>query len=162
MFKYNLVYGDDGAPEMDKETRLRYGETVMTHAMVFTAYDQPAAADHPVKWRVENSYAQTNGDNGCESPSVVCTPTLHRSGSLSECCAAFATNSLLAPADMVMTDSWFDEYNFQVAVDIDLLAPELTEILAQEPVVLPAWDPMGALAGGVEEVFCGSTVSSKL
>ena len=23
---------------MDKETRLRYGETVMTHAMVFTAY----------------------------------------------------------------------------------------------------------------------------
>ena len=70
--------------------------------------------------------------------------------------------ALLAPADMVMTDSWFDEYNFQVAVDIDLLAPELIEILAQEPVVLPAWDPMGALAGGVEEVFCGSTVSSKL
>ena len=42
--RYNLVYGDDGAPEMDKETRLRYGETVMTHAMVFTAYDQASTS----------------------------------------------------------------------------------------------------------------------
>ena len=58
MFKYDLVYGADGQPAMDKETRLRYGETVMTHAMVFTAYDRPAGADHPLKWRVENSYAQ--------------------------------------------------------------------------------------------------------
>jgi len=49
---------------MDKETRLRYGETVMTHAMVFTAYDKPSGADHPMKWRVENSYAQTSGDKG--------------------------------------------------------------------------------------------------
>ena len=62
MFKYDLVYGEDGAPSMDKETRLRFGETVMTHAMVFTAYDQPAGEELPTKWRVENSYAQLNGD----------------------------------------------------------------------------------------------------
>ena len=62
VFKYDLVYGEDGAPSMDKETRLRFGETVMTHAMVFTAYDQPAGEELPTKWRVENSYAQLNGD----------------------------------------------------------------------------------------------------
>ena len=85
-----------------------------------------------MKWRVENSYAQQNGDNGY----------------------------------MVMTDSWFDEYNFQVAIDIDLLEPELTQILAQQPVVLPAWDPMGALASKVEELFAAEeprgVVRSKL
>jgi bleomycin hydrolase len=63
---------------------------------------------------------------------------------------------------MVMTDSWFDEYNFQVAVDIDLLAPELIEILGQEPVVLPAWDPMGALAGNVEQLFSVEEPRSRL
>ena len=47
----------------------------------------------------------------------------------------------------VMTDSWFDEYNFQVAVDIDMLSPEIAVIMAQTPTSLPAWDPMGALAG---------------
>ena len=64
----DLVYGEDGAPKMDKETRLRFGETVMTHAMVFTAYDQPAGEELPTKWRVENSYAQLNGDKVCSHP----------------------------------------------------------------------------------------------
>jgi len=47
---------------------------------------------------------------------------------------------------MVMTDPWFDEYNYEVAVEKRYLSPELLEILAMEPVALPPWDPMGALA----------------
>jgi len=82
-----------------------------------------------------------------------------------------------------MTRSWFDEYNFQVstgslfavnqvpehclvtrtvqvAVDIDSLEPEIQAIMAQEPTVLPAWDPMGALAQfGVDQ---SSTAPAKL
>jgi bleomycin hydrolase len=46
-----------------------------------------------------------------------------------------------------MNDSWFDEYLFEVAVPRDRLAPELREALEVEPIVLPPWDPMGALAG---------------
>ena len=47
---------------------------------------------------------------------------------------------------MVMTDRWFDEYNYEVAVEKQYLAPELLEALTMEPVKLPPWDPMGALA----------------
>ncbi|HUA47475.1 MAG TPA: C1 family peptidase [Solirubrobacteraceae bacterium] len=47
-----------------------------------------------------------------------------------------------------MNDSWFDEYLFEVAVPRDRLAPELREALDAAPIVLPPWDPMGALARG--------------
>lgn len=46
-----------------------------------------------------------------------------------------------------MNDSWFDEYVFEIAVRRDLLPAELRAALDEEPIVLPAWDPMGALAG---------------
>ncbi|HET9015809.1 MAG TPA: C1 family peptidase, partial [Thermomicrobiaceae bacterium] len=45
-----------------------------------------------------------------------------------------------------MNDSWFDEYVFEIAARVDSLPAELRAALAAEPVVLPAWDPMGALA----------------
>ncbi len=45
-----------------------------------------------------------------------------------------------------MNDSWFDEYVFEIAVRKDLLSPELLAAFDAEPIVLPAWDPMGALA----------------
>jgi len=47
---------------------------------------------------------------------------------------------------MVMTDRWFDEYLYEVMVSKKMLSPELLEVLDTEPVVLPPWDPMGALA----------------
>ena len=47
----------------------------------------------------------------------------------------------------VMNDNWFDEYVFEIAARKSELPPELQEALDQEPIVLPAWDPMGALAG---------------
>jgi bleomycin hydrolase len=46
-----------------------------------------------------------------------------------------------------MDDSWFDEYVFEIAVPRSALPEELRDALGQEPIVLPAWDPMGALAG---------------
>jgi len=45
-----------------------------------------------------------------------------------------------------MNDSWFDEYVFEIAARRDALPPALREALDAEPIVLPAWDPMGALA----------------
>ena len=45
-----------------------------------------------------------------------------------------------------MNDSWFDEYVFEIAVRRDQLPEELRTALDEEPIVLPAWDPMGALA----------------
>ena len=45
-----------------------------------------------------------------------------------------------------MNDSWFDEYVFEIAARRDALPEELRRALDGEPIVLPAWDPMGALA----------------
>ncbi len=47
---------------------------------------------------------------------------------------------------MVMTDRWFDEYLYEIIVSKKKLSPELLKMLDTEPVVLPPWDPMGALA----------------
>ena len=49
---------------MDKETRLNYGESLMTHAMVFTAFDKEDDAELPSKWRVENSWGRDAADSG--------------------------------------------------------------------------------------------------
>jgi bleomycin hydrolase len=46
----------------------------------------------------------------------------------------------------VMNDNWYDEYVFEIAARRQDLPPELQEALDGEPIVLPAWDPMGALA----------------
>lgn len=45
-----------------------------------------------------------------------------------------------------MNDSWFGEHVFEIAVRRSALPPELVAALDQPPIVLPAWDPMGALA----------------
>ena len=45
-----------------------------------------------------------------------------------------------------MNDNWFDEHVFEIAARRDQLTPELVAALEAEPIVLPAWDPMGSLA----------------
>lgn len=45
-----------------------------------------------------------------------------------------------------MSDDWFDEYVYEVAVNKRLLPKRLLATLKTEPVRLPPWDPMGALA----------------
>lgn len=47
-----------------------------------------------------------------------------------------------------MNNSWFDEYVFEIAAHRDSLPAQLQQALELEPIVLPAWDPMGALARG--------------
>ncbi len=47
-----------------------------------------------------------------------------------------------------MNDSWFDQHVFEVAIRKDRLPAELLPVLEEEPIVLPAWDPMGSLARG--------------
>lgn len=46
----------------------------------------------------------------------------------------------------VMTDKWMDEFVYQVVVDPRFVPRDVREVLGQQPLVLPLWDPMGALA----------------
>ncbi|MBR6459721.1 MAG: C1 family peptidase [Actinomycetaceae bacterium] len=45
-----------------------------------------------------------------------------------------------------MNDSWFNDHVFEVAVHKKYVDDELLAALDSEPIVLPAWDPMGSLA----------------
>ncbi|RMZ89538.1 hypothetical protein DV736_g3230, partial [Chaetothyriales sp. CBS 134916] len=46
----------------------------------------------------------------------------------------------------VMSDEWLDEFVYQVVVDPGFVSKEVRDVLKTEPLVLPLWDPMGALA----------------
>lgn len=46
----------------------------------------------------------------------------------------------------VASDRWFDEFVYQAVVDPKFCSKEVTDVLKQEPTVLPLWDPMGSLA----------------
>jgi bleomycin hydrolase len=61
LFDFNLFYGTDFS--LDKASRLEYGESKMTHAMLFTGVDLDANGA-PKKWRVENSWGDRNGEKG--------------------------------------------------------------------------------------------------
>ena len=45
-----------------------------------------------------------------------------------------------------MDAAWFDANVFEVAVHVDDLPEDLRAVITEEPLHLPAWDPMGALA----------------
>lgn len=45
----------------------------------------------------------------------------------------------------IMTQDYFEQYCYQIVVDIDEIE-EHRALLEKEPIVLPLWDPMGALA----------------
>jgi bleomycin hydrolase len=108
LYELGAVYGTEF--EMDKAARLEYGETRMTHAMLFTGVDVVDGATR--RWRVENSWGADPGQKGY----------------------------------FTMNDSWFDEYMFEIAARRSYLPVELQSALDLEPIVLPPWDPMGALA----------------
>ena len=102
---YGIKFG------MEKADRLRFGQTMMTHAMLFTGVD--VVDGKPRRWRVENSWgSEDSGEKG------------------------FYT----------MNDNWYDEHMFEIAAPKDYLTDEMKSGLKGDPIVLPAWDPMGSLA----------------
>ena len=61
LFDFKLFYGTEFS--LDKASRLEYGESKMTHAMLFTGVDLDSRGE-PKKWRVENSWGERNGEKG--------------------------------------------------------------------------------------------------
>ncbi|XP_015917057.1 bleomycin hydrolase isoform X2 [Parasteatoda tepidariorum] len=60
---YNLSFGVDLHKTMSKAERLIYGDTIMNHAMTFTAVSLDSNGE-PTKWRVENSWGEDRGEKG--------------------------------------------------------------------------------------------------
>lgn len=45
-----------------------------------------------------------------------------------------------------MTSEWFKEFVFEIVVDKSYCSQEVLDVFKLDPIVLPAWDPMGSLA----------------
>ncbi|MCM1176985.1 MAG: C1 family peptidase [Clostridium sp.] len=43
---------------------------------------------------------------------------------------------------LIMTDEWFNEYMFRLVLEKKYVPQDILDMLNQEPVALPAWDPM--------------------
>ena len=109
IFQYDETLGD--AFHLNKAERLDYGDSLLTHAMVFVGVDLDSEGK-PVNWQVENSWGDKVGKKGIFS----------------------------------MSDAWFDEYNYQVAVDKKYVPEKWLKALEEPLIELEPWDPMGALA----------------
>lgn len=46
----------------------------------------------------------------------------------------------------VLTSDWFREFVFEVVIDRGFVPDDVMQAFESEPIVLPAWDPMGSLA----------------
>ena len=94
-----------------KADRLRYGESLMTHAMVFTGVH--LVDNEPIRWKVENSWGSHGPNKGYYN----------------------------------MSDTWFDEYNYELVVPKEFLSETLQqEYEKSTPNAMEPWDPLGALA----------------
>ncbi|CAL9738582.1 cysteine proteinase 1, mitochondrial [Monosporozyma servazzii] len=99
----------------DKANRIKYNESLMTHAMLITGAHVEEGKEIPTRYCVENSWGKDSGKDGL----------------------------------YVMTQEYFEEYCYQIVVDLEDLPTELAQKFSskkEEPIVLPIWDPMGALA----------------
>ena len=110
LFSYGDVYDVDF--DMDKETRVRFADSAMNHAMAFVGVDVDEDGTTTRRWRVENSWGDKIADKGY----------------------------------FTMSDDWFSEFVYELAVPRTLLPQEYLDALDKPAIMLPAWDPMGALA----------------
>ena len=47
----------------------------------------------------------------------------------------------------IMSDTWFDEFNYEVVIHKKYISNDLNNLYSKsDPISLPPWDPMGALA----------------
>jgi len=46
--------------------------------------------------------------------------------------------------NVVMTDEWFNEYMFRLVLEKKYVPADVLDVLKQEPILLPSWDPMFA------------------
>lgn len=114
LWDYKLMGFD---PVQNKADRLKYHQSLMTHAMLFTAVHIDPNSGEPVRWRVENSWGTESGIKGY----------------------------------YIMSHEFFKEYVYQIVAQKDAIEDEQIQKLVEEwdtskAVVLPPWDPCGALA----------------
>ncbi|MFR0603927.1 aminopeptidase C [Bifidobacterium pseudolongum subsp. globosum] len=95
---------------MDKGERFQYNQSMPTHAMMIAGVDLDEDGN-PIRWKVENSWGTTAHGK----------PVGHQ-------------------GYFIMDDSWFTEYNYEVAVRREYLPDDVVKAYDAEPEVLPYWN----------------------
>lgn len=49
---------------------------------------------------------------------------------------------------LIMSADWFKEFVYEIVVDKSIVPADVMKVFDMQPIVLPAWDPMGTLANG--------------
>ncbi|RYQ54620.1 aminopeptidase C [Bifidobacterium pseudolongum] len=96
--------------KMDKGERFQYNQSLPTHAMMIAGVDLDEDGN-PIRWKVENSWGTTAHGK----------PVGHQ-------------------GYFIMDDSWFTEYNYEVAVRREYLPDDVVKAYDAEPEVLPYWN----------------------
>lgn len=116
MFNYGLAF--DVTFNMDKAQRIITGASAVTHAMVLTGVHLEDHVEGGGKEKTSVRWRVQNSWGGDAG----------------------------TQGYWVMSDGWMNEYVYQIVVDPGFVAKEVRDVLDSEPVVLPLWDPLGALA----------------
>ena len=114
-----------------KQDKLRFGESLMTHAMVFTGC-YINKNNEVERYQVENSWGS-------------------KSFSSSNPTAKFEDQLGTSDGYYTMSQTWFNKYVYEVVVNKKYLTSSLLEkyqnaVENNNVEKLPLWDPMGALA----------------
>eukprot|EP00457_Paulinella_chromatophora_P004605 gb/GEZN01004617.1/.p1 GENE.gb/GEZN01004617.1/~~gb/GEZN01004617.1/.p1 ORF type:complete len:572 (-),score=78.20 gb/GEZN01004617.1/:142-1857(-) len=185
LFDYSQLFGS--SMNMSKADRLRYRESSMTHAMVFTGVDiypdsmeaEAASASSPTEaveseavsaaptapepteptteslaspLQKEDTQADEEEDDGTGEDESKQAPKAKKKiipqrGKIIKWRVENSWGEKKGDKGYAtMTDAWFDEYMYQVVLEVEGLPEEIQQVLTQTPIRLPAWDPMGNLA----------------
>ena len=132
VYNYGVGFNTDVIRNMNKADRLTYRESLMTHAMVCT----PSYPSY-----ISQSQVLTGVDLVVDAAGTQTANKWRVENSWGEGAGK--------EGFMVMSDSWFTEYVYQIVVDRthvpDAVWREFEEG-GRETIVLPLWDPLGSLA----------------
>ncbi|XP_028400586.1 bleomycin hydrolase-like [Dendronephthya gigantea] len=150
-------------PALNKADRLLFGESLMTHAMAISAVKvEELEKKEPRRKTKSTEDSKSTGDSKSTDDSTKESKVEQKEASEPK---EIDKKVSLVPVTttkwrvenswgddkgdkgyLMMTDEWFSEFVYEVVVDKKFVPEEILDVLKQEPIVLPPWDPMGALA----------------
>lgn len=149
IWDYELAFSQAPPGVSNKADRLCYGDSSMTHAMVLTGVNLVDPSGAMLKGQIPtDSKKDTTAEDIKPAPPILSASDLDKS-SITHWRVENSWGDEIGTEKgfFSMTRDWFREFAFQIVVEREALdAKEDAALRDTTPIVLPPWDPMGALA----------------